>query len=333
MNHSDRYRSIFWPILLIGFGLIWLMVNLGILPGWSWISLWRLWPLLLIAIGLDLLIARRSAVVGALIALGTLGLIIVIILAGGLLGYSGNRVEVTTEQFSEPIGQSESAQIELDLSVGPTAIYALDDETLLFDAEVTHIGVMDFSVDGTESKKIRLDERQANLDFGLIDLIDKDDLEWEVGITPLIPVSLEVEGGVGNADLDLAGLLLENLRVDVGVGDLTLSLPGGEAAYSVRLNGGVGRTDIDIERDANVTLTIGGSVGDVHVEVPSGAEVRVDASTGVGKIRLPSNFERVDGSDDNFVGDDGVWETSGYTDADVRVTIEFDGGVGDFIIR
>lgn len=333
MNNSDRYRSIFWPVLLIGFGIIWLMVNLGLLPGWSWGSLWRLWPLFLIAIGLDLLIARRSAIVGALVALATLALVVVLILAGGLLGYSANRAEVITEQFSEPIGQAESAAIVLDLSVGPAMIYALDDADLLLEAEVTHIGEIDFTVTGTREKTIRLDEQNVNIDAGWFDFIDQDQLEWDIGISPLIPLDLEIEGGVGDTELDLTELLLKTVELDVGVGDVVLSLPAADDLYEVRIDGGVGETEVEIERGANLMLTINGSVGDVTVDVPSNAEVRVDASVGVGNIRIPSGFERLSGSDDGVVGESGIWETSGYDDADLRITINFDGGVGDFILR
>jgi hypothetical protein len=333
VNSPDRYRSIFWPVLLIGFGLIWLMVNIGLLSGWSWVNLWRLWPLFLIAIGLDILIARRSAIIGALVALATLGLVVVIILAGGLLGYRSERVEVVTEQFSEPIGQAESAEVELDLSVGPTTVYALDDKDMLLDAEITHVGEIVFTISGSEAKKVRLDEQKVNFDTGWLDLFNQNNLQWNIGITPLIPVNLEIVGGVGEAELDLSGLVLDGLLVDVGVGDLRLTLPESEDIYEVRLDGGVGKTDIEIARDANVTLTINGSVGDVTVDIPSNAEVRVDASVGVGNIRLPSGFQRLSGSDDNVVGESGVWETSGYDDAELGITISFDGGVGDFIIR
>lgn len=333
MKSPDRYRSIFWPVLLIGFGLIWLLVNIGLLSGWSWVNLWRLWPLFLIAIGLDILIARRSAIIGALVALATLALVVVLILAGGFLGYRSDRGRVITEQFSEPIGQAESAEVELDLSVGPTTVYALEDKDMLLDAEITHIGEIVFSVSGSVEKKVQLDEEQVNFDAGWFDFFNQDNLEWNIGITPFIPVSLEIIGGVGDAELDLGSLVLDDLLVDVGVGDLRLSLPESEGIYKVRLDGGVGETDVDVARDANVTLTITGSVGDVIVNVPSNAEVRVDASVGVGDIRLPSNFVKLSGSEDNVLGESGVWETSGYEEADLRITINFDGGVGDFIIR
>jgi len=40
-EHPRGYRSIFWPILLVGVGVIWLLANLEIIPGWNWWNLWR----------------------------------------------------------------------------------------------------------------------------------------------------------------------------------------------------------------------------------------------------------------------------------------------------
>ncbi|MBC7814218.1 MAG: hypothetical protein H7175_23895, partial [Burkholderiales bacterium] len=43
-----EYRSLFWPIALIGFGAIWLLGNLNILTRANLAVLGRLWPLILI---------------------------------------------------------------------------------------------------------------------------------------------------------------------------------------------------------------------------------------------------------------------------------------------
>ena len=49
------YRTgprLFWPIILIGVGVIFLLNNLGVITGSPWEVIWRLWPVLLIALGL-----------------------------------------------------------------------------------------------------------------------------------------------------------------------------------------------------------------------------------------------------------------------------------------
>ena len=47
-NRDFRYRSMFWPVILIGVGVIWLLSNLGLLPAASIAWLLNLWPLILI---------------------------------------------------------------------------------------------------------------------------------------------------------------------------------------------------------------------------------------------------------------------------------------------
>ena len=70
MSSRPRYRSFFWPMILIGVGLVWFLANINVIPNFNPLALFNLWPLLLIAIGLDLLFGRKSALVGLLIGLG-----------------------------------------------------------------------------------------------------------------------------------------------------------------------------------------------------------------------------------------------------------------------
>ena len=65
MNTSYRRGpDLFWPIILIGAGIIFLLSNLGVITGNPWPILWNLWPVLLIVIGLDILFGRRSMLGG-----------------------------------------------------------------------------------------------------------------------------------------------------------------------------------------------------------------------------------------------------------------------------
>src|SRR5512135_1019645 len=76
------YRSLFWPMILIGVGVVWLLGNLGILPANSLYLLANLWPLLLIGIGADLIFARRLPLVGAIIGLVLVAVVVVVLLIG-----------------------------------------------------------------------------------------------------------------------------------------------------------------------------------------------------------------------------------------------------------
>ncbi len=322
-----RYRSIFWPILLIGVGAFWLLANLGYLPSWQWWQVWRLWPLFLIGIGLDLLFGRRSALTGALVAIVILGL------AGALIFAWGSRgpfaASVTTDTFQEPLSSAASARVVLGPSVGETTVRALSDSPNLFEAEVTHVGDLQYEVSGTAERSIVLRQRSVNFDLGMG---IEPDLVWTVGLSAQVPLDLRIEGGVGDKVLDLGDLEIRSLEVDADVGDLTLILPATGSAYTARLGGGVGDADLTIEPGADVILDIDGDVGSIVIHLPDGAEARVEADTDVGSVELPPGLRQIEGSTE-FVGVRGVWETAGYGSAASRILIVFNGDVGDLIVR
>src|SRR4030067_2074934 len=210
-----RYRSIFWPVLLIGVGVIWLLANLEIIPGINWRILWRFWPLILIVIGLDVIFARRAPILGAILGAGTVGLAILLLVLAPYFGLVTSS-EVITENFSEPVGIAKSAQIEIDLSVGPITIKALTDSNQLMEAEITHIGEIRFNTQGDEEKTITL-KQERDLEFDVLNWLEEE-LRWDVGLNPDVPLFLELQGGVGEAELDLSNFQLTGVDVDVDVG-------------------------------------------------------------------------------------------------------------------
>jgi hypothetical protein len=325
-----RYRSIFWPILLIGVGVTWLLVNLGVISGVDWRILWRFWPLILIAIGLDIIFARRTPVLGAILGLGTVALAILILALAPSLGLTTS-AEIFTDHFTAPVGVATSAEVEIDLSVGPITIDALSDSSQLVDAEITHIGEIFFESRGEEKKTVRL-EQEKGLEFNML-YSPEEELEWDIGLSPDVPLFLELQGGVGNAQMDLSKLQLTGVDVDLDVGEMDLTLPETGEVYTVKVKGGVGEVRITIPEGANVRLDLDGDVGDFMIEVPEGAAIRLDAETDVGDIRVPSSLHKVSGEEDDFIGESGVWETTGYSSADRQITIEFKGGVGDLTLR
>jgi hypothetical protein len=74
-------RDLFWPVILLGLGLLWTLAALGVLPGEQALALLNLWPLILIAAGLFVAFGRRSPWVGGAIA----ALLVVILFAAAFL--------------------------------------------------------------------------------------------------------------------------------------------------------------------------------------------------------------------------------------------------------
>ena len=330
------YRSLFWPVAFIGVGVFLLLGNLGILPEYSLWTLFRLWPLALIVIGLDIMIGRRSPVIGGLIGLGAVALVLVLVFAGPSLGLAPADTELVTERFTERVGNATSARVNLDLTVGKTTLDALIDPNTLIDAELTYVGEITFDVQGDKQKTISISHRAPRFDFGdWFRIADTDTrrLWWDIGLSPEIPLTLNIDGSVGQSIIDLSDLQIEDLEVDGDVGDFHITLPATGKAYQADINGGVGAFEIVLERGAAVNLTIDGDVGEFIIDVPDDAAVRVDADIDVGKVSVPSHLVQVSSGDDDFVGESGVWETPDFDEAEIRIDIVFKGGVGDLTVR
>ena len=59
-KRDTRRGGLIGPVILIGLGSVFLLINLGVLSWSVWTVIFRLWPVLLVAAGLDLLLGRRS---------------------------------------------------------------------------------------------------------------------------------------------------------------------------------------------------------------------------------------------------------------------------------
>jgi hypothetical protein len=329
-----QYRSLFWPIVLIGVGIFWLLGNLGILPeNYLW-TLFRLWPLALIVVGLDIMIGRHSPVIGALIGLGAIALVLVLVFAGPSLGLTPPKTELVTERFTEMIGNATSARVNLDLDIGKTTLNALSEPNTLIDAELTYVGEINFDVQGDKQKTISIRHRDPGFGTQWFWITDTDQrrASWDIGLSPEIPLTLNIDGSIGQSIIDLSDLQIEGLEVDGDVGEIYISLPATEKTYDVYVNGGVGAFEVTLERGAAVNLTIDGDVGEFVIDVPADAAVRVDADIDIGDVNVPSHFILLTGGND-LVGESGIWETPGFDEADVRITIVFNGGVGDLTVR
>jgi hypothetical protein len=349
------YRSLFWPVVLIGIGVVWLLGNLGLVSRENIVVLFRLWPLLLIVIGLDLLVGRRSPWIGALIGFLAIAAVVGLMIFGPELGLAGD-LEVKTERFTEPIGGATSAAVTLGLSSDPVTVTPLADSSDLIDAELTYTGAIDFVVRGDREKTVNLSRaRGAKVFFADWGWLVTEDLHWDIGLSPNLPIDLTVDASSGDALLDLSQLRLTGLDLDVSSGDINLDLPVTEQSFDTRIDGSSGDLDIDIPdraatdmeidvssgevsiqvgADADVDVRIDGSSGDVVIDVPGDAAVRLrvlDDSSG--DVRVPARFSMVDDGDDDDE-DTGSWETDNYGEAAHQITITVvNMSSGDIVIR
>jgi len=356
MSEYRRKANLFWPVLLIGVGILILLSNLGYIENLNFFSLFRWWPLLLIALGIQVLFGRERPWVGSLISVALVAAAIAVLVFAPSLGFQPPSDELVTERFSVPIENATTAAINIETDRGSITASPVGDSDTLIQSVVTHskeTDVLTFDVTGTSSKTISLDlehdARSFDFDWLFSGLLERANVNIDVSLTPNVPLSLDVKTGSGNADLDLSGLDIQQLDADTGSGSITVTLPTGD--YPVDLGAGSGSLTIELE--ANVVLDLDGDVGSgriyltladgvsgvvklssgsgtIKVVVPEGVGVQVSGSTGSGSVRLPGDYIRISGEDVPGPSDSGTWQSPNFDDAEMKVYIKFSVGSGSF---
>jgi hypothetical protein len=338
MQRQFGGRSLFWPLVLIGVGLVWLLNSLGVLQTAHIVILLNLWPLILIVLGVHLLFGRRSPRLGTMIGVGAVAVVVLLMFVGPSLGWAQG-AEVKTATYQEALEDTQTANVSLEISVADTTVKALSDSANLFEADLSYIGELAYAVSGGSDKSISLrqiedSEFGNSFNFFNLGFFDQHkDLSWDVGLSKDVALNLEINSGVSDSTLDLQDLNLTGLALNGGIGTTTLNLPAAEHPYDVEINGGAGTTNIRVEENASINLNIGGGVGEVTLDVPDGAAVRLEASTGIGSVDVPSNYTQVNGEEEKFLGEDGVWESPNFSESSHQIIVHFEGGVGTFNLK
>jgi hypothetical protein len=298
MRRRRRYRSLMWPVLLIMAGVILLLGYLGVLNVSFW-ELWRLWPVLIILIGLDLLLGRSSAVGSLIVLLITLavvaGVIIVLIAAPNALGSAASR---SVEDVTEPLGDAERAELALDLGAGTLTLEGLEDSSALIEGTLKLTTGRESKWDVNRSAGVV----RVSLDGGTgsAGWVWGGD-EWDLGVSPLVGLSLNAELGAGQETIDLRGLDIRNLKVHTGAGQLKVTFPE-KGVFAAMVGGGVGRLELVI---------------------PESLAARVQIDRGLSSLDIAGRFKQV--GDFYVTGD---WATNPN-----KVDIKLDIGLGLLSVR
>ncbi len=329
---SSRAPSI-WAFILIAVGVIWLLGQAGILTSANFAVLGRMWPIVLVAFGFDLLFGRQRGL-SMLIGLFTVVLLVILMIIGPSIGLASN-AELVTDAFSEPIGDATRADIYLSGAVGETTVSPLSDSNDLITVDTAHYGTVSFDVSGESRKAVTLGYEWSttiNFDFfGWFGDTLNQEAYTRIGLTPNLPLDLQVNGSVGRIDLDLTELTITDLTISGGVGEVVVNMPTSGERYTVAINGGVGRTAVDAEDAAPFEMRTSVGVGEFVLDLPDDAPVRLEFNGGLGGLNAPGWLDQTSGDDNNS----GTWESAAYAGADeaVRFDLVINGGVGGITVR
>ncbi len=167
--------------------------------------------------------------------------------------------------------------------------------------------------------------------------------EWELEFSPEVPLDVSLKVGAGQGDLDLTGLQLAGLDLDLGAGDFTVQFgePNGVEMGDFTLDAGASRLEVvGIGNASPEMVKVQGGVGNITLDMTGdwsrSADVRVTAGVGALTLRLPDDvgvqvdveggLSHVNASGLERDGD--AYVNTVFGEAEVELRIEVTTGVG-----
>ncbi len=301
-------RGVFWPLLLIALGLIFLLQNFGFISGVSWRAIASLWPLLLVLIGLDIAFARRWPV-------ATLVAEVLVIAAGlALVAYSPNLARgIPIVGNGDGLGETDvsvprddATQLNLTLNGGGTQSYHVSGGSAqLVEAHSTSDDLR-LRTSGTTRADVRVDQVSS----GFFHPVGPGDLQIHAASD--VPTSLTINVGAGEFDVDLSDVRVTDARVNVGASSMRFVLPKPSGDVAIRMNGGA---------------------SSIVVVVPDGVEARIATTGGLLTLRSDNTRLGSGGGTGGCVACGSSVETSGYGSAHDRVTLTISAGASSIVVR
>jgi predicted membrane protein len=125
--------------------------------------------------------------------------------------------------------------------------------------------------------------------------------DWDLALTDKVPLNLELTMGAGDMNADLAGIILTDLNLSQGVGQLTVLLTD-KGDYRAEINQ---------------------AIGSIEVGIPKGTGVRIEVSKAISSLSMPSGLEKRGG----------YYYSSNYDQADQQIELDISQAIGSIVLN
>ncbi|HKY79628.1 MAG TPA: DUF2807 domain-containing protein [Anaerolineales bacterium] len=311
---NERHHTLFFPLVLIAAGVIWLLVNFGYVPSANLWALTYIWPFLLIGLGAGLILRNYWAEAGILIsALLVIGAVAAVIYApqlgwadspagwgwhwnwyaGGAVRGSGN-VETETRQLGAFGSINVRYPADIFIQQGENESVSITADDNLLPQLGTEVISGTLTIDNTERSRGRRVNASETVQITLI-VQDMSEITFDsagsIKIDGLSGGSLAVTlRGAGN--ITLMNVTLDELEVRIeGAGSMDASGIVGNLVVRIDGLGSLNAADL-ASQTANMTVN---GLGSATIRVEQDLEVRIDGLGSVNYYGSPEVREQVDG--------------------------------------
>ena len=290
-----KLSTLFWGVLLIVIGGLFLLNNLGIMNV-NWETIWRLWPMILVFWGLSIIIGKQRPPWYA-VALMIVLVLFMIIAAATSNWFHGDFDLVSgdgfQQKFEEPMApNTEKATFRLQSSAGRFFIHDTTNQLVKAETEV-NFGKYDLTKELSDnSAYVTLNFRGRNRSWNFGN--GRNRVDVQLNAAPVWTINVEV--GAASGDFDLSPFKVEELRLDAGASSMKVRLGDRAEETRVRVKTGAASTSIEVPESV-------------------GCEVRLQTALSGKRIR---GFDKIGGN---------RYQTSNFESASKKIYIEVSAGV------
>jgi hypothetical protein len=295
-----KKKNLILGIILILLGFVWILSNLNVIN----IDLYNiftlvvrgmfdLWPLVLVIAGVGIIF--KNDLINTV--LWVLLLVLVIVYS---LFIKGNILEKDSNGFEDEVYISEMSndikEGSLNIDVGATtfSIDSTNDKFVKLDQD----GTFEYKFSNKESvENLYISNKKNYLmsrNSGKFDLLLNSDIQWD----------LDFDIGAVTGNLNLKDIKVRRVDLDMGAGDIEITLGEKNRITSLDLDAGASKILINIPKDVGLKLEFDGGLNSTNI-----------AALGLVKV------------------DDGEFISENYEDAITKYEIDVDMGVGSFEIN
>ncbi|MBN1810608.1 MAG: hypothetical protein JXA14_02100 [Anaerolineae bacterium] len=249
--------------------------------------------------------------------------------------------DLQKDEKSIPLGETTSATVDVLFGAGELEMSAGDTDDLFLGTFLYNVDEWEPQVSYEDGKLIvqqGYDEESWGWpgDEGVRN-------EWDLRFSPEVVLDIDIRAGAGQGELNLTGLQIEELDVDLGAGDFTLSFDEPNTAEMSRLTLDAGATRLEINGVGNASpeeMVVQGSAGEIVLDLTGdwtrSADIEVTAGLGQLNLLLPDDVGvKVDvtGGLANIETyglrrSGGAYVNDAYGEAETELTIAVTTGVG-----
>lgn len=290
-------KAVGFGVFLITIGIIWVLVTTGVISWSIFNALIVLWPLILVLIGVNI-IFRSNEIIKAAAWI----LFLAVLVSYGYF-YGGGRIKHEGMTEAKNVSIEKIADIQkgkLKIKLGGTSLTLDSDTSKLLEAEIRDPEVIYSENTQNGISEITFSKKVYNITSFNTEVNSRIN---KFHLNNQITWDIDMDTGAVDGDFDLTGLVVDKIKLDTGAANMNIKLGGKSQHQDIEINAGASKIEFTVPSNAGIRVKMDGALNSTNLDGP--------------------DWEKKNGY--NY--------SKGYDQAEVKIDMDVDMGVGRFTVN